>query len=141
MAKSVVLTGAHIKLFIGGTLYNEVQSISVNISYAETPIYGIDSSLPQEIVSGNISVDGQVTGVYVKQSNGLQGKNIMTKLKDKLSQPYVSLEIRDRATDDKILFIPQIKISNEQYSIGAKSAIKYSFSFAGIMPMTSADYS
>jgi hypothetical protein len=141
MAKSVVLTGAHIKLFIGGTLYNEVQSISVNISYAETPIYGIDSSLPQEIVSGNISVDGQVTGVYVKQSNGLQGKNIMTKLKDKMSQSYVSLEIRDRATDDKVLFIPQIKISNEQYSIAAKSAIKYSFSFSGIMPLTSADYS
>jgi hypothetical protein len=141
MAKSVILTGAHIKLFIGGTLYNEVQSISVNISYAETPIYGIDSSLPQEIVSGNISVDGQVTGVYVKQSNGLQGKNIMTKLKDKMSQSYVSLEIRDRATDDKVLFIPQIKISNEQYSIAAKSAIKYSFSFSGIMPLTSADYS
>ena len=141
MAKSVVLTGAHIKVFIGGTLYNEVQSISVNISYSETPIYGIDSSLPQEIVSGNISVDGQISGVYVKQSNGLQGKNIMTKLKDKMSQPYVSLEIRDRATDDKIIFIPQIKISNEQYSVAAKSAIKYSFSFSGIMPLTAADYS
>lgn len=139
MAKSVVLSGAHIKVFIGGTLYPEIQSISVNISYAESPIYGIDSSLPQEIVPGAISVDGQVSGVYVKQSNGLQGKNVMTKLKDRLSQPYVSLEIRDRATDDKIIFIPQVKINNEQYSFTAKSNVKYSFSFTGIMPMTGAD--
>lgn len=140
MAKSLLLSGSQVKVYIGGVLYPEVQNISVRVSRGETAIYGIDSSLPQEIAPTTCSVEGSVSGVYLRQSSGLQGKNAMTMLKDLLSQPYVSVEIRDITNDEKVLFIKQAKISDESFQISAKSAVKYSFNFKGIMPLTFADF-
>jgi len=134
MSQSIVLTGAQCKVFIGGKLYPEVQQMSCTIDYGEQETYGIDSIYAQEIATTRISVQGSVSGLRLKLSGGLQGKDIITKINERLFAPYVSFEVRDRQSDQKILFIPQCKITTQNIQIGAKGVVKLNFNFKGIIP-------
>jgi len=141
MAQSVVLTGANCRLFLGGVLYPEVQQIAYTLDYGESEIYGIDSIYPQEITTTRMSVQGTISGVRVKLSGGLQGKDITTKINQRLIAPYISLEIRERQSDTKIIFIQQIKVVSESVQISAKGVVQLSFTFKGIIPLNPLDMS
>lgn len=139
MSQSTVLKGAECKLYIGGKLYPEVQQISYTIDYSETEIYGIDSIFAQEIVPTRVSVQGSVSGVRVKLSGGLQGKDAVSKINQRLLAPYISFEIRDRYSGIKLIFIPQCKVTAETLQVGAKGTVKLGFSFKGIIPYNPLD--
>lgn len=134
MGQSVVLTGASCRLYIGGKAYPEVQQISYTLDYGEKEIFGIDSIFPQEIATTRISVQGSITGVRVKLSGGLQGKDIITNINKRVFAPYVSLEIRDRQSDMKLIFIPQCKVTTQTVRISSKRVVVLSFNFKGIIP-------
>ena len=125
MGQSVVLAGANCKLFIGGQLYPEVQSIAYTLDYGEKEIYGIDSIFAQEIATSRISVQGTVTGLRLKLSGGLQGKDAITKINQKIFAPYVTIEVRTRQSETKLILIPQCKIVSESYQISAKGCLLY----------------
>ncbi len=139
MAFSTVIKGAECKLFIGGKVYAEVQSISYTLDYGETEIYGIDSPYPQEIAHTKTTVQGTVSGVRVKLTGGLQGYNARPRINEILYNPYVSLEIRDRQTDTKLLWLPQMKVTSETFSVEAKGIVRLSFAFKGIVPYNEID--
>lgn len=134
MSNSVVLAGANCKVYLGGNLYPEVQSVSYTIDYGETEIYGIDSIFAQEIATTRMSVQGSVQGLRLKLSGGLQGKDIITKINQRLFAPYIAFEVRDRQSDTKIIFVPNCKITTQNVQIGAKGVVKLNFSFKGIIP-------
>ena len=137
--QSIVLKGSECKLLIGGKLYPEAQSVSYSIDYGETEIYGVDSIFPQEITTTRVSVQGSVSGIRLKLSGGLQGKDALTKINQKLFAPYVSIEIIERQSDTKLIFIPQCKITRESMQIDAKGIVKLSFTFKGIIPYNALD--
>jgi len=141
ISQSIVLKGAECSLYIGGKLYPEAQSISYTVDYGQDFIYGIDSFFPQEIAITKVSVQGSVSGIFVKLSGGLQGHDALTKINQKLFAPYVSFEIRERQSDTKIIFIPQCVVSAETMSIQAKGTVKLSFTFKGIIPYSPVDMS
>ena len=88
-----VITGAQIKVYINGVVYNEVQQLDYNIDYGEEAIYGIDSIFPQEIRTTRISVSGSLSGIRIENSNGLQGQAIRHGIRDSLFSPYISISI------------------------------------------------
>jgi hypothetical protein len=139
MAKSLILTGAHIKLYINNKCYKEVQSVSFSVSYNETPIFGIDSPWPQEIASNRIDVSGSVQGLRIKYSGGLQAINGRPLFTDIAASPYVSIRIQDRESGEDIVFIPKCKITRESHSISAKSTYKMNFDFIGTIPYFALD--
>lgn len=134
MARSISLRGAEVKLYIGGKLYPEVRQLSYTINYGEQEIYGIDSPYPQEIATTRTSVQGQVSGIRIKYSGGLQGKGARPKINEILQGPYVAIRIQDRFSQQDILFLPQAKITSENVNVTAKGVVVLSFSFKGIIP-------
>ena len=139
MAQSLVLAGAHIKLYVNNKVYKEVQSIQFSVDYGETEIYGIDSLYPQEIAPTRISVKGSVNGIRVKYSGGLQGQNMRPLFTDISASPYISLRIQDRSTGEDILFIPNAKITRENHQASTKGTYKLSFEFVGQIPLFALD--
>ena len=139
MASSVVLKGAEVKVYIGGKLYPEAQSLSWTIDYGETEIYGIDSQFPQEIAPTRLSVQGKIDGIRIKLSGGLQGYQARTRINEILQAPYTALRIKDRHSDIDLLWLPQMKVTNESYQIQAKGVVKLSFTFKGIVPYNEID--
>jgi len=133
------IAGAHLKLYINGIVYNEAQQISYTIDYGEQPIYGIDSAFPQEIKISRISVQGSVQGVRIANSNGTQGYDLRTGIRDSIFNPYVALRVTDRRTGEDIIFIPYAKVTNEQFSVNAKGVASLSFSFTGLQAMQPLD--
>jgi hypothetical protein len=134
-----VISGAHIKIWINGTVYNEAQQLSYSIDYGEEPIYGIDSIFPQEIKITRISVTGNISGVRIANSNGLQGYNIRSGIRDSQFAPYISIRIQDNRTEEDILFIPHARIVNEKVNVSAKGIVTSSFAFSGLQPLQPLD--
>lgn len=141
MAQSLVLTGANIKLYINNKVYNVVQSISLNIDYGETEIYGIDALYAQEIAPNRVTVRGSVSGIRVKLSGGLQASNLRPLFMDLAAAPYVSLRITDRYSGEDIIFIQNAKVTRESHSIATKSTYKLNFDFVGQIPLMALDRS
>jgi hypothetical protein len=136
---SYVLTGAHIKLYINNKLYKEVQNVSFSVDYGESEIYGIDAAYAQEIAPTKVSVRGNVNGLRIKMSGGLQAAAIRPLFTEVAASPYISIRIQDRQSGEDIVFIPAAKCSNEKHSIGTKSTYKISFDFVGQIPLFALD--
>lgn len=142
MGIPIVLTGAQIKLYINNKLYKEVQSISLDVDYGEDGIYGIDSPYAQEIAqTGKVVVRGNVAGIRVKYSGGLQAMNIRPLFTDLAASSYISIRIQDRSNGEDILFIPNAKTSRERHSAVIKQSYKLSFDFIGQIPLFALDRS
>lgn len=137
----LILTGAHIKVYINEKLYKEVQSVSFQIDYGEEPIFGIDAAYAQEIGTTRVNIRGKVSGLRVKQSGGLQGINARPLFTDIAASPYISIRIQDRQSKEDIAFFPRCKISNEQHAGAAKQTYKLSFDFVAQIPLMALDRS
>lgn len=139
MASQRIISGAHLKLYINGEVFSEVQQVSYTIDYGEEPIYGIDSVFPQEIKITRISVQGSVSGVRIANSNGLQGYNARPGIRDSIFAPYISIRLYDRRTGEDIVFIPNAKVTNEKLDVSAKGNVRVSFNFVGLQPQQPLD--
>jgi hypothetical protein len=141
MAVPLILTGANINLYINNIKYKAVQSVSFSVDYGEEGIWGIDSPYAQEIAGNKIVVRGNINGLRVKQSGGLQGVSLRPLFNDLAASPYVSIRIQDRASQEDIIFIPNCKISLESHAISTKQTYKLNFNFVGQMPLFALDRS
>ena len=136
---SVVLSGAKIQLILNGSQYSAVQQVDYTLDYGETEIAGIDSLFPQEIATTAVRVYGSVRGLRIQGSGGLQALGLTPTIGNIARGVYISIRIRDRQTDEDILFIPRAKIVSEQSSVAAKGIMRVSFSFRGVAGLQPAD--
>lgn len=141
MALPVTLKGAEIKVFVSGKLFPEVQSITYTIDYDIDTIKGIDNVFAQELAINSIKCSGSVQGVRIKDSGGLQGAAAKAAITDSLKHPYTSLRIQNRQTGKDILFLPQMMVNSESFSVAAKGTARFSFNFTGIIPYQENDIS
>jgi hypothetical protein len=133
------MVGADVRIFINQTLYPQAQSVSWSMDYGESEIYGIDSVLPQEIAPGRNSVSGQIQGLRVTHSGGLQAVGARGLVTQLLSAPYVSIRIQDRRTGEDLLFVPRAKVSQQSHQAATKGVVRMSFAFKGLVPFEPLD--
>lgn len=127
------LRGADCILFINGQKYTQVVQIDYSESLGLNPIYGVDDSFPQELAnSGRVSIRGKVTGLKLSYDGNLQGSGIRGLITSFLSNPYISIRVKDRRSQEDIIYIIKAKVSDEAWSIPAKKTVHVTFSFMGI---------
>lgn len=137
----IILTGAHIKLYVNNKQYKVTQNVTLDVDYSEAGIYGIDSPWAQEIAGGRISIRGKVSGLRVKYSGGLQASNIRPLFTDIAASPYISIRIQDRSTGEDLYFIPNAKCTSESHGAPIKGSYKLNFDFTGQMVLFALDRS
>lgn len=130
--RAITISGAQIKIYFNGKSYGPAQSIQFTLDTGDSEIYGIDSPFPQEIAPVRSACMGQVSGLRIGGSGGLQAKGIRDQLKNILSGPYVTIRVVHRVTGEDILYVPQARVSNENHSVAIKNTYKVSFSFRGV---------
>lgn len=133
------LVGAEIKFYVNNKVYNVAQTVSFEVDYGEEGIYGIDSPWAQEVAGGRISIKGNVRGLRLKYSGGLQGSNIRPLFSDLAASPYISIRIQDRSTGEDIILIPNAKVSKESHTIPTKGSYKLNFDFTGQLALFALD--
>jgi hypothetical protein len=135
------IAGSQIMVYLNEKKMSTSQTLSFSIDYGDAPIYGIDSPFAQEIATKRVSVTGNINGLRLRNSGGIQALNGRSLIVDILASPYVSLRIQDRATSEDIIFIPRCKINNESHSVSPKGIYKINISFIGLIPLTALDRS
>jgi hypothetical protein len=138
---SIILAGPNIRLYVNNTLYKEVQSISLSVDYGEEGIYGIDSPYPQEIALTKMSVRGSIRGLRIKNSGGLQAKNMRPLWKDLAASPYISIRIQDMTSTEDIVFLPNAKVIREDHSVEIKKVYSLNLDFVAQIPLFALDRS
>ena len=133
------ISGAQIIIWLNEKKFNTSQSLSFSVDTGETYIYGIDSAFAQEIATTKVSVTGNINGLRLRSSGGIQALNGKSPIADLMSSPYISIRIQDRVTQEDIIFIPRCKIGNESHSVSAKGTYKINFSFMGLLPLFALD--
>jgi hypothetical protein len=84
-------------------------------------------------------VTGTIRVIRTRNSGGLVALGIRQLAINPLKGSYVSIRIRDRLSGEDVIFIPQCRIFDEQNQADAKGTWKLSFSFKGIVAVSSAD--
>jgi len=132
MAQPLVISSAHVRLYVNGTIYPVTQSVSLNLDTGEYAIYGINSPYLQELAGGGqVMVKGSATLVRTHNSGGIQGVNLRPLFSDIAASEYVSLRLEDRSTQETIWSIPKAKITSVNETAQAKGVYHISISWIG----------
>lgn len=141
MAVPVVIPGARINLYVNNTLYKECDNVSFTINKDIDVIMGIDSAYPQELAVNMVKVSGQVRGMRLKLSGGLQAKNMQPLYTEVVQGAYISVRIEDRLTQEPIFSCFNVMVTDENHSIPAKGIYRLDFSWVGMVPLMALDIS
>ncbi len=139
MAQSIILAGPQIRLYINNKLYKEVQSVNFTVDYGEQEIYGIDSMAAQEIAPTKMTIRGTVRGLRIKNSGGLQGKNMRPLFTDMAASPYISIRVQDMTTSEDIILLTTAKVTRESHTAEIKRTYKLDFDFIAQLPLFALD--
>ncbi len=137
----VVIVGSKINLYVNNTLYKECDSVTFTIDTDIDEIMGIDSMYSQELAPNKVKVSGQVRGMRLKLSGGLQAKNIKPLWTDVAQGAYISIRIEDRQTQEQIFSCFNAMCTSESHSIPAKGIYRLDFSWVGMVPLMALDRS
>lgn len=133
------LNGANIIVYINNVIYNVAQSVSFTIDYGVSAQFGIDSPYAQELAPGKVSVSGSIQGLRIKNSGGLQGKNMRPLFTDIAASPYISIRIQDRQSKEDIFFCQTAMVTKESHVAAAKGGYKMNIEWTGLQPLMALD--
>ena len=92
-------SGARTTLKINNQIIGFAFSVSWNIRTTVSEIRTIDTYLPYELAPKHVTVDGTL-GMFHIPGRGLSSELIQADVLNFLQQKYISIEVRDSATDN-----------------------------------------
>jgi hypothetical protein len=142
MSQPLVIAGGSVRLFINNVVYTVAQSVSLEVTTGEYAIFGINSPYAQEIAGGGqVSVSGNVKGIRINNSGGVQGINGRPLFSDVAASNYISLRLEDRKTGELLWSVPKAKVTKSSESVAAKGVYSLSFDFIGQIAYQALDLS
>lgn len=131
MAIPKVHSGARAILQIDDTLMIFATSVTYSIMTDFKEINTIDNSLPEELAPTNIKVEVRCSNLRVpKESATVLG--LQPTILNHLHQKYVSIEIRDRGTNDTMLYVPKAMLVSREGSISNRQLAGETWVLKGI---------
>jgi hypothetical protein len=139
VAQSIILASPNIRVYINGKVYKEMQSITFSVDYGEEEIRGIDSPYAQEIALTKVTIRGTIRGLRIKNSGGIQAKNMRPTFSDMAASPYISIRVNDLTSGEDILLLQQAKITRESHTVETKRTYKLDCDFVAQIPLFALD--
>lgn len=134
-----VISGQRVAISINGQAYAFGSVLDYNIDTQVSEINGIDSILPLELAPERLRV---TMGLKIfraidndPSTNGALFQNGVTSENDQegfATQPYITIEVRDRQSDQTIMFIPRALISSRTASVDSEGLMTENWNIIGI---------
>ncbi len=131
MARPKIHSGARAVIRIDNRLVVYALSVQWKINTDYKVIQGIDNVLPQELAPTSLQVQ-VVCGVLRVPKISASTLALQPTLLNVLHQKYVSIEIRDRKTNDTILYIPRAMLVSRGGAVAARQLSTEVWVFRGI---------
>jgi len=131
MARPKVHTGARAILKINEQVMVYALSVQWDIMTDHKVINTVDNPIPEEIAPTNIDVRVTCSTLRVpKESASVMA--LQPTILNSLHQAYVSIEIRDRGTNDTILYVPKALLQRRTGAVASRSIASETWVLRGI---------
>lgn len=124
-------SGARTVLRINGKPAAFAFGISWRISTIGRELDTIDNIMPEEIVPTKIKVDGHISALHIP-GLGAGAQLWQPDVMSFLFHQYITIEVRDSATNELLFFAPKAMITNRQEDIRVDQLANVSLSFIAI---------
>lgn len=128
-----IQSSSRVALYLNGKLYAQVKSFDFTSSNGAEELRGIDVPYPIELAPTTISVAGSIGLYRILGDGGAEGMNAMSQPIDIASEKYSTLILLDIFTDTVIFRSDYTKITQQSWSVPAKSIMTGQLSFTGII--------
>jgi len=112
-------SGARVKLSINGELVGFAFGVSWNVSTTVSEIRSIDDYLPQELAPKHVSVTGTLSMLHIP-GEGPSISAHQSNVLNFLHQKYITIEVRDSATDNLLFFTNKAMVISRAETIQAE---------------------
>lgn len=129
--KAAYLSGARVTMRINDKLAGFAFQFTWRIDTAQDEIRTIDDYVAWEYAPKFITIEGTI-GMLHMPGKGPVSEKIMPALSEFLFNKYISIEVRDKATDELIFFTPKAVITSRNETLQAEQLANISLSFKAI---------
>ncbi len=136
---SAVLTGAKVTFYLGNTVVAYASAVNVTINHGLVPIHTLDRLAPMEYAETDYTCTFSVTRFRVPKNPSKPGTGSpvdlgwQSKLQDMLTQGTISARIYDKATQQDVVVIEEVKMTTRAFSIAARDIGNETLDFVGIV--------
>lgn len=131
MGKPRIFSGARAIVKINDQLVVYAMNVSYNIRTMYAEISTIDNPVPDEYAPTNIRVDLSITNLRVPRESAAVLAYQPT-IFNTLHQGYLSIELRDRGTNEILLYIPQAVLVNRSGVVGIRQLASETWQLRGV---------
>ena len=135
-ATSIVASNVYI--ILNNKTVGVCTSASWNIDYNVRPIYGIDQTIPQELMPTTYKTDFSFAGVRVVQ-HSLEDAGIISYPGVSAFAPYISISIVERLSGTAILNITAAMIDSVKNTVSAKGLMTFDISGTGFVALSNSN--
>lgn len=132
MARSQLVTGAKVILYINGNPYAMVTSFRWDSATPKRAIYGLDSATPYELAPGQTKITGSIGLVRLSGDGGLEGAGIVAPAPQAIREKYFTIQLVDRSTDTQLFAADKCSVLNQGWEVGAKGLMSGNMSFEAL---------
>ena len=125
------VTGARTILRINGKLFGQALGVSWKIETLQDEIRTIDEYMVHEYAPKMIRVSGTITGLKIP-GKGASATKIQSDIASFLFHRYISIEVRDSATDELLFFAPKAVIDLRDEQIRSEQLASVTLSWRAI---------
>jgi len=113
------MSGSRTVLRVNGNLIGFAFQVSWNVQTEVTEIYTIDDPLPYEMAPKRISVSGTL-GLFQIPGRSPQAELIQADMMSFLANKYITIEVRDSATDQLLFLTNKAMITGQSSDLSAE---------------------
>lgn len=132
-------TGARTVVKINDQIIGFAFQVTWNVQNETMPIYTIDDAAPWEIAPKRVSVTGTL-GLFQVPGNSPVKAGIMTDLGSFLANKYITIEVKDSATDSILFKTSTAMVMSLQADVNSERLSTYSLSWRAVGWQAEATY-
>ena len=131
MAISSLITSPQTVCYINSIPFARCSGLNYDISTPRREIRGIDTLEPLELLPTFASIHGTMHIYRLHQDGGIEAAGMIATFNKLTKEKYFSLTVIDRATDTILFNVNKCSVSNQSWSVVAKSFIVGTITWSG----------
>jgi hypothetical protein len=124
-------SGARIVFRVNGQKVAFANSVNYTVAHAHQPVDVLDQLEPAEYAETGYTVNFSATMFRVSNQSAM-AIGLAPRLQDILTQPELTAEIVDRITGATLMLIQRVKLTQQDFSVDARSLGQLTLAFVGI---------
>lgn len=132
MARSFVLTGAKLGIYVNGRRYALAMDFSWESDSPKKALHVVDQLEAFELTPGPVRVSGTMNVIRQSGDGGAEGAGIVAPLKDISKERYFSLTVIELDTDITIFSAQRCSLVRQAWQVGARGLLRGTLTWEAI---------